>query len=115
MRHYPPCAPHLVDSVLYGHLWSTPELHLLLDDEGRVQSWLEILAALAEAQAEVGLILPKRHSPSGSTPAWACSTSTRWARRPAATGHSTLGLIRCLQDVLPDSAREWVYYGRHGA
>ena len=28
-----------------------------------------------------------------------------------ATGHSTLGLIRCLQEVLPESAREWVYHG----
>ena len=26
---------HLVDSVLYGHLWSTPEIHRLLDDQGR--------------------------------------------------------------------------------
>ncbi len=49
---------HLIDSVVYGHLWSTPELHRLLDDEGRLQSWLDILAALAEAQAEVGLVPP---------------------------------------------------------
>ena len=47
---------HPVDSAVYGHLWSTPELHALLDDRGRVQGWLEILAALAEAQADLGLI-----------------------------------------------------------
>ena len=102
---------HLVDSVLYGHLWSTPELHLLLDDEGRVQSWLEILAALAEAQAEVGLIPAeaavaiRKHADVGLLDLDQVAAQTR------ATGHSTLGLIRCLQDVLPDSAREWVYYG----
>lgn len=102
---------HLVDSVLYGHLWSTPELHLLLDDEGRVQSWLEILAALAEAQAEVGLIPAeaalaiRKHASVGLLDLDQVGAQTR------ATGHSTLGLIRCLQDVLPDSAREWVYYG----
>lgn len=102
---------HLVDSVLYGHLWSTPELHLLLDDEGRVQSWLEILAALADAQAEVGLIPPeaalaiRKHAGVGLLDLDQVAAETR------ATGHSTLGLIRCLQDVLPDSAREWVYYG----
>ncbi|NIQ52033.1 MAG: adenylosuccinate lyase family protein, partial [Gammaproteobacteria bacterium] len=27
------------------------------------------------------------------------------------TGHSTLGLIRALQQMLPEHAREWVYYG----
>lgn len=102
---------HLVDSVLYGHLWSTTELHLLLDDEGRVQSWLEILASLAEAQAEVGLIPAeaalaiRKHADVGLLDLDQVAAQIR------ATGHSTLGLIRCLQDVLPDSAREWVYYG----
>jgi adenylosuccinate lyase len=102
---------HLVDSVLYGHLWSTPELHRLLDDEGRVQSWLEILASLAEAQAEVGLIpvdaahAIRKHADVGLLDLEEVAEQTR------ATGHSTLGLIRCLQDVLPESAREWVYYG----
>lgn len=102
---------HLVDSVLYGHLWSTPELHALLDDEGRVQSWLQILAALAEAQAEVGLVPAdaaaeiSKHADVGLLDLDQVAAQTR------ATGHSALGLIRCLQDVLPESAREWVYYG----
>jgi glycosyltransferase involved in cell wall biosynthesis len=26
---------HLADSVIYGHLWTTPELHDLFDDHGR--------------------------------------------------------------------------------
>ena len=102
---------HLVDSVLYGHLWSTPELHRLLDDEGRVQSWLEILAALAEAQAKVGIIPSsaalaiREHADVGLLDLAQVGEQTR------ATGHSTLGLIQCLQDVLPEPAREWVYYG----
>jgi adenylosuccinate lyase len=102
---------HLADSVLYGHLWSTPEMHLLLDDEGRVQSWLEILAALAEAQAEVGIIPSsaalaiREHADVGLLDLAQVGEQTR------ATGHSTLGLIQCLQNVLPEPAREWVYYG----
>jgi adenylosuccinate lyase len=102
---------HLVDSVVYGHLWSTPELRRLLDDVGRTQAWLDILAALAEAQAEVGLV-----------PADAARAIRKYAdvelldlaqvaEQTRATGHSTLGLIRCLQQLLPDDAREWVYYG----
>ena len=102
---------HLVDSVLYGHLWGTPELHRLLDDEGRVQSWLDILAALAEAQAEVGLVpaeaarIIRQHADVGLLDLDQVGAQTR------ATGHSTLGLIRCLHAVLPEPAREWVYYG----
>src|SRR3982074_1652440 len=106
---------HLVDSVLYGHLWSTPEIHRLLDDEGRVQAWLEILAALAEAQADVGLVPPdaaraiRKHSDAGL--AHPRLDLAKVAEQTRAPGHSTLGLIRCLQDVLPEEAREWVYYG----
>lgn len=102
---------HLVDSVLYGHLWATPELYALLTDEGRVQSWLEILAGLAEAQAEVGLC------PHEAADAIRAHADVRLldldevAEQTRATGHSTLGLIRCLQRVLPETAREWVYFG----
>jgi adenylosuccinate lyase len=102
---------HLVDSVLYGHLWGTTELHRLLDDEGRVQSWLDILAALAEAQAEVGAVpaeaarIIRQHADVKLLDLDQVGAQTR------ATGHSTLGLIRCLQAVLPEPAREWVYYG----
>ncbi len=35
---------HPADSAIFGHLWSTPETHEIFDDEGRIQSWLEILA-----------------------------------------------------------------------
>jgi adenylosuccinate lyase len=102
---------HLADSVLYGHLWSTPEMHALFDDDARVASWLDILAALAEAQAEVGLVPRqaaqeiRRHADVSLLDLEEVGRQTRDA------GHSTLGLIRCLLEVLPEPAREWVYYG----
>jgi len=102
---------HLVDSVVYGHLWATPEAHALFDDRGRFQSYLEILASLAEAQAEVGLVPAeaataiRAHAEAGLLDLDQVAAQTR------ATGHSTLGLIRCLTDVLPEHARQWVYYG----
>jgi adenylosuccinate lyase len=102
---------HLVDSTVYGHLWATPELHQLFDDRGRLQSWLDILAALAEAQAEVGLV------PADAARAIRVHADvelldlSRVAAETQATGHSTLGLIRCLQEVLPGAAAEWVYFG----
>lgn len=102
---------HLTDSQLYGHLWTTPELHALFDDRGRTQGWLDVLAALARAQADVKLL-----------PADVAETIAAHARveeldlaavaeQTRATGHSTLGLIRCLRALLPEQAREWVYYG----
>ncbi|TNC28260.1 3-sulfopropionylcysteine synthase XcbD [Amycolatopsis alkalitolerans] len=102
---------HPADSRIYGHLWATPEARALFDDEGRTQSWLDILAALTRAQAALGVV-----------PASAADTIGRYADvslvdldqvafETRETGHSTLGLIRVLRRVLPESAREWVYYG----
>jgi adenylosuccinate lyase len=102
---------HLTDSAVYGHLWGTPEVHELLDDRGRFQSWLEILATLAEAQAEVGLVPLDAARAIRSHADVALLDLDQVAERTRATGHSTLGLIQCLQAVLPETAREWVYYG----
>ncbi|MGH3520259.1 MAG: class-II fumarase/aspartase family protein [Haloechinothrix sp.] len=101
----------MTDSVIYGHLWGTPEIRGIFEDEARVQSWLDILAALAAAQAEVGLVpaeaarLIAEHADANLLDLNEVAAQTR------ATGHSTLGLIRCLRTLLPEPAREWVYYG----
>jgi adenylosuccinate lyase len=102
---------HLADSVVYRHLWSTPELRALLDDEGRTQGWLDILAALAAAQAELGLIPAEAAEQIRAHARVELLDLEQVAAGTRATGHSTLGLIRCLRSLLPDSASEWVYHG----
>ena len=102
---------HPADSRISGHLWTTPEASALFSDEGRIQAWLEILAALAQAQADVGLV------PGAAAEAIsACADVSRLdldlvAEQTRASGHSTVGLIRALQRALPEHARQWVYYG----
>jgi adenylosuccinate lyase len=102
---------HPADSAVFGHLWTTQEASALFSDEGRTQAWLDILAALAEAQADVGMV-----------PAVAAETIRAHAdvslvnlefvaEQTRQSGHSTMGLIRALRQVLPEHAREWVYYG----
>jgi adenylosuccinate lyase len=98
-------------SAVYAHLWSTPEVETLLGDEGRLASWLDILAALARAQGELGLI-----------PADAADEIARRAvienldldyvaSETRATEHSTLGLIRGVQRVVSPETGEWFCYG----
>lgn len=96
------------DSIVYGHLWGTPETRELFSDEGRTRIWLDIIKALAAEQAALNLIpeeaarqiatleLPDLH---------AVAEQTR------ATGHSTLGLIRVLREQLGPEGGEWVYFG----
>ena len=105
---------HLTDSLIYQNSWGTPELRALFDDVPRTRSWLEILAALAETQAEFGLIPPEA--------AQAIATICRTVELDTAffeevregfeaTNHSTLGLIRALQRRCPGNSGEWLYYG----
>jgi adenylosuccinate lyase len=101
----------LTDSSLYAHLWGTDELRAVFEERARIASWLGILVALAEAQAELGIV------PSEAADAIARGASVDAldlafvAAETRRTGHSTLGLIRGLQRALPDEAAEWVYFG----
>ena len=79
--------------------------------DARLQSWLDILAALATAQARLGIIPVdaadeiRRHAHADLLDMDYVAEQTRL------TSHSTLGLIRAWQRILPDSAREHVYRG----
>ena len=44
------------DSILLKHLWGTEALRDVFNDENRVQKWFDFEAALALAQAELGII-----------------------------------------------------------
>jgi adenylosuccinate lyase len=101
----------LTDSAEYAHLWGTDEVRAIFDQDARRQSWIEILVALAGAQAELGII-----------PAAAAATIAECARadrldldllvaETRRTSHSTLGFIAALKATLPAEAAEHVYYG----
>jgi adenylosuccinate lyase len=100
----------VTDSALFAHLWGTDELRNVFDEQARLQSWLDILVALAEIQAELGIV------PSEAAQAIAGQAKVDRldlgfvAEETRRTGHSTLGLIHGLQRILPEDG-EWVYYG----
>ena len=102
---------HPADSAVFGHLWTTPEVSALFSDEGRTQSWLTILSALAQAQADVGLMPADAAAAIRDHSDVSVLDMDLVAEQTRATGHSTMGLIRALRAVLPEQAREWVYYG----
>jgi adenylosuccinate lyase len=101
----------ITDSPIYQHLWGTAEAREVLGEEGRLRGWLEVIVALARAQADLGVI-----------PAEAARLIALHARlerldleyaaaQTRLSSHSMLGLIRALQRALPESAREYVYVG----
>ena len=101
----------IADSAMYAHLWGTPESRAVFGERARLQGWLDVLAALARAQAAEGLV-----------PAAAAASITASAHvdlldldvvaeQTRASGHSTLGLVRALQQVLPPEVHAQVYVG----
>lgn len=101
----------VADSPLYQHLWGTDEARAVLGDEGRLRGWLEVIVALARAQAAAGVIpltaaeLIAEHARADRIDVGYAAEQTR------ATSHSMLGLIRAVAAVLPADAREYLYAG----
>ncbi|MGH3367596.1 MAG: class-II fumarase/aspartase family protein [Nocardioidaceae bacterium] len=101
----------LTDSQQYAHLWGRPELARVFDERARLQSWLDILSALATAQARVGLI-PAEAATQIAVHARAEELNLDLvAQQTRQTSHSMLGVIRGLQAKVPDSTRDHVAYG----
>jgi adenylosuccinate lyase len=96
---------------MYAHLWGAADVRARFEERARLQVWLDILVAVAGAQADLGII-PRRaadliaeHSSVDRLDLDEISAETR------RTSHSTLGLIHGLRRSLPPEAAEHVYYG----
>lgn len=101
---------HLIDSQIFGRNWSTETSHQIFSEAARVQRWVDVVGALARAQARTGLI------PESSADLISGLRATdldfgEIARITRETSHSTLGLIRVMQEALPAAAQEHVYVG----
>jgi adenylosuccinate lyase len=112
--HEPPCAhtrAHVVDSSFFGHRYSTTASRAAFCDVCRVQRWLDVEAALATAQAELGMI-----PTAAAEQIAACARSELLnldlvREQTKATGHSLVGLLRAFQAVCPGTTGEFIHYG----
>ena len=101
---------HMIDSIVFGHQWSTELSQSIFAEERRVRRWVGVIAALGRAQATLGII-PHAAADEisglvdGEIDLAAVAAATR------ETSHSTLGLIQVMQSMLPAGMREYVYYG----
>ena len=101
----------IADSAMYAHLWGTSEARAVFGEQARLQGWLDVLAALARAQAAYGLV------PQAAADDITAHASVDLldlgvvAEQTRASGHSTLGLVRALRDVLPADVHPYVHLG----
>ncbi len=104
-------ATRLTESAMYAHLWRTEELANVFEERARLGTWLEILVALATAQAELGIIPKEAAQRIAELPGIDGLDLDLVAAETRTTSHSTLGLIRGLCEMLPPDAAEHIYYG----
>jgi adenylosuccinate lyase len=99
------------DSRMYSHLWGTPAVRAVFSEAGRLQGWLDVIAALARAQAAAGLVPGEAAAAITAVARVERLDLDAVARHTRESGHSTVGLIRALQDVLPAEVHAHVYVG----
>jgi len=104
-------AVHPAQSLLTGGLYGTPEMRAVFSDEARVQRMLDVEAALARAQAALGLI-----------PAEAAAAITAAAKAERVdiakigasaviVGYPVIGLVKALGQAAGPEAARWVHWG----
>ena len=101
----------LTDSLIYRHSWTTQALDSIFEEANRLQSWLDILVALARAQEESGIVPPGVADALRDAAMAEDLDLESIAEETRRTSHSTLGLIHGLQRLVPAESREFVYFG----
>jgi adenylosuccinate lyase len=101
---------HVIDFELFGDQFSTPEIRAVFDERAMLQRWLDVEAALAGAQADLGLI-PKVAAEVIAHRARVEHLDLAAVKRDlAVTAHPIVPLVRELARVSGEAGR-WVHWG----
>lgn len=93
------------------HLWSTEELRTLFGEEMRIQKWLDFEAALASAQAELGII-PRAAADEIAAQAKVSNIDIpKMSAEIRRIKHSLVPALKQLQAACAKENGEWVHYG----
>jgi 3-carboxy-cis,cis-muconate cycloisomerase len=101
----------VLDSEIFGQWFGTDEMRGVFSDRNTIQQWLNAEAALAEAQAEAGLI------PAEAAGAIAARADTGLIpldilrEKYAIVGYPILPLLKTWEPHLGEDAARWVHWG----
>jgi adenylosuccinate lyase len=99
---------HLRDSLVYGPNWAVEPVRSWFTESRRIACWLEILAAIAQAQADIGAI--PRAAADRIEQVCTCGglELVAVAELSHATGHSTAGLLAAVRDRVGEEHARYV-------
>ncbi len=93
------------------HLWGTDELRTIFGEENRVQKWLDFEAALASAQAEMGIIPAAAAQEVAEKAKVENIDIAKMSVEIRRIKHSLVPALKQLQAACSKENGEWVHYG----
>jgi adenylosuccinate lyase len=102
---------HITDSRFYGGRYATAESRRIFCDNCRNQRWLDIEAALALAEAELGIIPEEAARQIAAAAKLELLDLDAVAAEIDHTGHSLVGLLRVFENVCQGTSGQFIHYG----
>src|SRR5215813_1653095 len=101
---------HITDSRFFGNRYATPASRRIFCDTCRKQRWLDVEAALASAQAELGMIPPAVAERITAAARLELIDLDAVQAEIDRSGHSLVGLLRVFEAVCGE-AGQYIHYG----
>lgn len=102
---------HPMDAPLFKGMTSTPAMREIFQANGLVQAWLDVEAAMAEAQAEIGMIPTEAAEAIRAKADVKLIDIERVQAHGKETAHTLLGVLREYRANLGDPHQTWLHYG----
>lgn len=102
---------HVIDSVLFKDQFGTEKLRKIFSDENLVQKWLDVEAALAKAEGQLGIIPKKAADEICSKARVELMDFVEMKKQIDKTGHPIVPLIRVFESVCEGNAGEYIHWG----
>ncbi len=102
---------HLIDSALFGDVFSSPALRAVFQDANVLQKWLDVEAALAEAEAELDIIPAEAAREIRAQARAETMDFSRLKQEIHTTAHPLVPVIRALAQGCRNGAGEFVHWG----
>ena len=101
----------MIDSAFFGDLYSTAEMRAVWSDRTMIQRWLDVEAALARAEARLGIIPAAAAEEIGRKARVDLLDLGEMKRELEEARHPIMPLIRCLARACEPEAAELIHWG----
>ncbi len=100
-----------IDSLIFRDIFSTPAMRRIFSDETRIQRYLDIEAALARAQARLGIIPREAAEEIGRQALVEKFDLAKLKARTEVVGYPVLPVVEQLVALCADHLGEWAHWG----